>query len=143
MRRYGLIADWYADDIVFAQDDAAESIKRIEASVMEVKKWMAINWLKLNDENTLSLLLRTPSVGPLSNIREIIIGENNITPSPSTRNLGAIFDEHLSMEAHVNSVCCSSFFHHSKSARYVDLYPLTQTQIYLFDIVQRKTYELI
>ena len=59
---------------------------------------------------TLSLLLRTPTVGHLSNTSDIIIGDINITPSPSARNLGAIFDEHLTMEAHVNSVCRSSFF---------------------------------
>ena len=72
---------------------------------------MALNWLKLNDENTLSLLLRTPTVGPLSNISDIIIVDNNITPSPSARNLGAIFDEHLTMEAHVNRVLRFSFLH--------------------------------
>ena len=115
VRRHGLITHLYADDtqlyIVFHQDDAAETIKPIEACVMVIKAWMAMNWLKLNDENTLSLLLRTPTEGPLSNISEIIIGGNNMTPSPSARNIGAIFDEHLSMEAHVNSVCRSSFFH--------------------------------
>ena len=60
---------------------------------------------------TLSLLLLTPTVGPLSNISSIIIGDNNITQSASARKLGAIFDEHLTMEAHVNSVCRSSSFH--------------------------------
>ena len=94
MRRYGLIADFYADVIVFDQDDPAETIKRIEASVMVIKARMAMDWLKLNAENTLSLLLRTPTVRPLSNISEIIIGENNITPSPIVRKLGAIFEEH-------------------------------------------------
>ena len=113
VRRHGLIAHLYADDtqlyIVFDQDDAVDTIKRIEACVMGIKEWMAMNWLKLNDEKTLSLLLRTPTVGHLSNISDIINGDNNITPS--ARNLGAIFDEHLTMEAHVNSVCRSSFFH--------------------------------
>ena len=71
---------------------------------------MAMNWLTLNDEQTPSLLLRTPTVGPLSNISDIIIGDSKITPFPSARNRGAIFDEHLTMEAHVNSVCRSSFF---------------------------------
>ena len=70
-----------------------------------------MNWLKLNAEKTLSLLLRTPTVGYLSNMSDIIIGDKNITPSPSACNLGAIFYEHLTMEAHVNSVCGSSFFH--------------------------------
>ena len=94
VRRHGLIAHLYTDDtqlyIVFDQDDAVDTIKRIEACVMEIKEWMAMNWLKLNDEKTLSLLLRTPTVGHLSNISDIIIGDNNITPSPSARNLGDI-----------------------------------------------------
>ena len=96
VRRHGLIAHYkYPDDtqlyIVFDQDDAVETIKRIEACVMEIKEWMTMNWLKMNDEKTLSLLLRTPTVGHLSSISDIIIGDNNITTSPSARNLGAIF----------------------------------------------------
>ena len=74
---------------------------------------------RTNDEKTLSLLLRTPTVGPLSNIRDNIIGDNSrpITLSPSPRNLCAIFDEHLTIEACVNSVFRSSFFHlHNSSS---------------------------
>ena len=78
---------------------------------MEIKEWIAMNRLKLNDEKTLSLMLRTNAVGPLSNISYIIIGDNNITTFSSAHNLGAIIDEHLTMEAHVNSVCRSSFSH--------------------------------
>ena len=63
---------------------------------------MVMNWLKLNDEKTFSLLLRTLTVGPYANISDIIIGDNNITSSTSARNLCAIFDEHLTMEVHVN-----------------------------------------
>ena len=116
VRRHGLIAHLYQYKkqgiyIVFDQDDAAETIKRIEACVMEIKAWMALNWLKLNDEKTLSLLLPTPTVEPLPNISDIMISDNNITPSLSARNHGAIFDEELTMEAHVNSVCRSSSFH--------------------------------
>ena len=54
VRRHGLIPHLYADDtqlyIVFDQDDAVDTIKRIKACVMEIKEWMAMNWLKLNDE---------------------------------------------------------------------------------------------
>ena len=50
-----MIAHLYADGtqlcIVFDQYDAAETIKQIEACVMEIKAWMAMNWLKLNDLN--------------------------------------------------------------------------------------------
>ena len=69
--------------------------------------------LKSNNGKILSLLLRTPTVGPLCNIRNIIIGNNNITPSLSARNLiGVIFDEHLTMKAHVSSVGYEGKCHH-------------------------------
>ena len=46
-RRHGLIAHFYADDtqlcIVFDQDAAAQTIERIEAYVMEIEAWMAMN----------------------------------------------------------------------------------------------------
>ena len=75
VRRHGLIAHLYADDtllyILFDQDDAAETIKRIEACVMEIKAWTAMNWLKLNDEKSFSLLLRTP-VEPYNVTRRIM-----------------------------------------------------------------------
>ena len=58
---------------------------------------MVMNWLKLNDEKILSLLLRTPTIGLLSNTSDIIIGYNDITPSPLARNLVAIINEHLSL----------------------------------------------
>ena len=53
-RRHGLIPHLYADDIVFDEYRMMlqyYTIKRIEACVMEIKAWMEINWLKLNDEN--------------------------------------------------------------------------------------------
>ena len=66
--RHRLIAHLYADDtqlyIVFDQDIATETVKQIGACVMAIEAWMPMNWLKLNDEKTLSFLLRTSTVGP-------------------------------------------------------------------------------
>ena len=39
--------------IMLDQDDPAETIKWIEAYVMEIKAWILKNGLKLNDKNTL------------------------------------------------------------------------------------------
>ena len=61
--RHGLIAHLYEDDtqlyIVFDQDDVTETSKQIEACVMEIKAWMAMNWLKLNDDRKDSLVAVT------------------------------------------------------------------------------------
>ena len=34
-----------------------------------------------------------------------------ICPATSARNLGVIFDNHLTMDAHVRKVCCTAYFH--------------------------------
>ena len=120
VRRHGLIVQLYADGaqlcIVFDRDYAAETIKRSEACVMEIKAWMAMNWLKFNDEKTCCCY------GHLQwDLNIIIIGDNSIPPSPSARNFGAIFYEHLTMESHINNVCSASFLHlhHISSIRIV------------------------
>ena len=57
------------------------------------------------------LFLRAPSLGPEPNISGLTIGDTFISCSASARNLGAIFNQHFSMEAHVRNVCSSVFYH--------------------------------
>ncbi len=40
----------------------------------------------------------------------ITIGQDEITPAPTARNLGVVFDEHLTLTPHVASLCKSAFF---------------------------------
>ena len=76
-----------------------------------IRRWVADNKVKLNDEKTIVLFLRAPSLGPQPNISGLTIGNTFTSCSASARNLGAIFDQHLSMEAHVRNVCSSAFYH--------------------------------
>ena len=45
------------------------------------------------------------------NITVIKIGDCDITPSPTGRNIGVIFDPEMSMVSHVKHVCCISYYH--------------------------------
>ena len=47
----------------------------------------------------------------LTSVHGLTIDNTFISCSASARNLGAIFDQHLSMEAHVRNVCSSAFYH--------------------------------
>ena len=42
---------------------------------------------------------------------QINVGSTEINPSLSARNLGVIFDSHLNLESHINTVCRSAYFH--------------------------------
>ena len=67
------------------------------------------------------LLLRAPSLGPQCNISGLTIGNTFISCSVSALNLGALFDQHLSMEAHVRNVCSSAFCHLHRISRIRDV----------------------
>ena len=42
---------------------------------------------------------------------QIKVGNSQIKPSTTARNLGVTFDSHLNLESHINSVCRSAYFH--------------------------------
>ena len=46
-------------------------------------------------------------LGPLS----LQVGDHNIDPLLNARNLGAIIDNSLSMNNHINQICKASFYH--------------------------------
>ena len=114
-RQNGLGVRLYADNIhlylTFGTSDGPVSISHIEACLLCIRRWMADNKLKLNDDKTLALLLTAPSLGPQPDISGLTIGNTSISCSASAHNVGAIFGQHLSMGAHVRSVCSSAFYH--------------------------------
>ena len=82
----------------------------------------------------LNLLLSAHvSVHNQSELRSINVGDV-ISPSDSVRNIGVIFDKHLSLAEHVNSVCKSSFYQLRrivKIRKYLSL-KTTQTLVHAF-----------
>ena len=114
-QQHSLSVQLYADDtqlyLTFDIADAPDSIFGIEACLLCIRWWMADNKLKLNDEKMIVLFLRAPSLGPQPNISGLTIGNTFVSCSASARNLGAIFNQHLSMQAHIRNVCSSAFYH--------------------------------
>ena len=77
-----------------------------------------LNKLKLNGDKTeLSLINSRYHSSPPLNF--ISVGEEEIVPTASVRNLGVIFDEHVRLEEHIDSICKSAYFHISKIKKYL------------------------
>ena len=71
---------------------------------------MLCNNLKLNVDKTEMLIIGTRQQHAKVQGLSIKIDGDTIEPKDEARNLGVIFDKHMTLKAHVNTVC--------KSARY-------------------------
>lgn len=130
--QHGLLRHGYADDtqlyLHFPQRDIAKfhhAIAKLEACIEDVRTWMILNKLKLNDDKTEFMVITSKyyqktyqQLNP-----DLTVGGVSIKPTKSVRNLGAMFDCVMSMETHVNCIKRSMHFHLrqiGKIRRYLD-----------------------
>ncbi len=117
INKHGLSRHFYADDTQLylalkpESDEAVyQAVSRIENCIADVRKWMSINFMKLNDSKTEIMIFdshhkgKTPKIG-------VQIGEQLIEQAPKVKNLGVIFDPRLTMEKHISMVCRTANMH--------------------------------
>jgi hypothetical protein len=85
----------------------------MEAAVRDIKTWMDVHFLKLNEDQTEILVIHRPSLCSLSPIiSSLTICDCDVTCSSTVRDLGVVvFDTTFDLEHHVTSVCKSAFNH--------------------------------
>ena len=115
LRHHGIDYHIYADDtqlyIKFDLSDPSIALEKISLCIYDIRTWMIKNKLKINDSKTEFLVLSSSFFKQQFNDLQINVGNIEINPSLSARNLGVIFDSHLNLESHINSVCRSAYFH--------------------------------
>ena len=63
----------------------------------------------MNDDTTDVIVVSTPFYKSIASDIRLIIGDETISPSNSTRNLGVLFDRFMNMEDHIKQICRSSY----------------------------------
>ena len=110
-RRHGLSVHLYADDtqlyISLSSDEAAVIVARVECCLAEINAWLVAHKLKLNDDKTVIVEIRSPR--SVSALGDIMVGQERITLSEATRNLGVFFDRHFNLQNHVQKLCRSAY----------------------------------
>ena len=116
VRRHDLNGHFYADamqlyvsfDII---DNPSHQVHRAEGCIKDVKMWMAGNHLKLNDNKTEVITFTTPNVEMNMPIDVIQIGDYSIRPVQCVRDLGVVFDHHMTTHENITKTCASCYFH--------------------------------
>ncbi len=106
----------YADDhqlyISFKPDPVCtdNTVKAMEECIHDVRQWMLVNRLMINDSKTEVMLIGTWQQLRKISIDGVNVGYTEIKPVTSVRNLGVIQDNHLKMDQHVTNICKKSFY---------------------------------
>ena len=84
---------------------------KIYAKYMTIRVWMIKHKLKINDAKTEFIIIRSPLLRTDLSSVSISVSDSQILSSSKARDLGVIFDECLSLDAHISAICKSTHFH--------------------------------
>ena len=128
VRKHGISVHCYADDTQlyasFNLEDEALMLERLETCVRDLRVWMNRNRLKLNDSKTKFIIFGTSRFLKCVRTTSILVGESNIAASKEVRNIGAMFDCHMKMNAQVRTICRGAW---------LNLYNISKVRSYLND----------
>ena len=107
----------YADDIqlylAFKPDSSmgeTEARCAMERCIRDVRAWMIIDKLKLNEEKTEFMLIGTRQQLVKVRSDSLLVGETHVPPVNEARNLGVWFDSNFQFHSHINKTCQSAFY---------------------------------
>ena len=98
---------------------------KMEACILDIRRWLKWNCLKLNDGKTEMMIVGQNSLtSRIEGSPELSIGNTKVKPTETVRNIGAVFDAEMKMCDQVSSVC---------KASYANLHSLGRIRKYLDD----------
>ena len=117
-RRHGIDFHGYADDsqnyLSFrpSRNDntpTQDCLLKLQNCIDEIRKWMGMNLLKLNNDKTEFLMVGTQYQLSVAGDLGITIGQDLIKSCSVVRNLGVMFDRNLKSTTHVNKLVSISY----------------------------------
>ncbi len=118
LRKHDIDYHFYADDsqvyLAFEPNSITcqnTAVANIEKAISNVRDWMLSNKLMINDGKTVFMVIgNSPHLKKLE-FDSITVGNDIISTSDTSKNLGVTFDEGMTMKPHINAVCKSGYYH--------------------------------
>ena len=126
LKRHDVQFKFFADDtqFYFIVENMQNTMEKINAIMAEVRLWMDKKKLKLNESKTECMLVGTRrTLTNFSDFQTVYINNTEVKTTKTVKNLGFIFDQHLTLREQVQSVVKSGNYHLRNIAfikRYLD-----------------------
>ena len=92
--------------------DELENAKQlIIQCIAEIRAWMLLHQLKLNNEKTEFIVLQSPHNLRVYGSPSLELPGLTLTSTDAVRNLGCYFDRHMQLDRLVSSYCSSAYYH--------------------------------
>ena len=133
---HGLDNMMYADDtqlyVICNKPDEAKG--GVEVCVDDIRGWMNSNMLIMNDDKTEVVHFSSRLRSDVTELTSLRIGELDIAPSPSVRNLGVTLNRDGFMSDQISQICKSAYFSLSRIGKIRKLLdkPTTEKLIHAF-----------
>ena len=83
----------------------------METCIWDVKLWMTSDKLMLNDDKTEFVVTASRHLLKKAAVNTIRVGDCDVSKMSVVRNLGAWFDDKLTMAAHITKICSAAFYY--------------------------------
>ena len=107
----------YADDtqlyLAFSPNNTSQSqaIASMEKCIDELRTWMLIDKLKINDDKTEFMIIGTKQQLEKISPQNLTIGKASVNTVTTAKNLGTWLDNHLTLKENINKTCRTAYLH--------------------------------
>ena len=114
IRKHGINFHCYADDTqlyLSVKPDEVTQLSKMESCLLDIKEWMAQNFLLLNSDKTEIMVVGPKSLRQNLSAHMLNIDGISITSSAVIKDLGVTLDSDLAFDAHIKNISRIAFYH--------------------------------